>query len=172
MKKHSRHTFVILLATTALLVVAGPSFAEGESDHSSGEHSTSGHSSTDHSGSDRTSVDHSGSTESTNDTNQTDVEDGTGDTGSIGDDSNIAATNAINSTNAPVEQDEARQAVAAGKAASLPLVLAFMAINYPGEVIDVKLHQRKADYVYEVKFLAEANMLRSVVLDAKTLKKN
>jgi uncharacterized membrane protein YkoI len=67
-------------------------------------------------------------------------------------------------------QDEARAAVKSGKAASLPLVLAFMSINFPGEVLDVKLLQNQKGYVYQVKYLAKSTRLQVVTLDARTLK--
>jgi hypothetical protein len=70
-----------------------------------------------------------------------------------------------------VTQDQARAAIDSGKVASLPLLLAFMKNNYPGEVLDIKLRQIDAVYSYEVKYLAKSNILRVVALDGRTLKK-
>jgi uncharacterized membrane protein YkoI len=70
-----------------------------------------------------------------------------------------------------VTQDQARAAIDGGKVASLPLLLAFMKNNYPGEVLDVKLRQINTVYSYEVKYLAKSNVLRVVALDGRTLKK-
>jgi uncharacterized membrane protein YkoI len=70
-----------------------------------------------------------------------------------------------------VTQDQARAAIDGGKVASLPLLLAFMKNNYPGEVLDVKLRQNNTVYSYEVKYLAKSNVLRVVALDGRTLKK-
>jgi uncharacterized membrane protein YkoI len=70
-----------------------------------------------------------------------------------------------------VTQDQARAAIDSGKVASLPLLLAFMKNNYPGEVLDVKLRQINSVYSYEVKYLAKSNVLQVVALDGRTLKK-
>jgi hypothetical protein len=70
-----------------------------------------------------------------------------------------------------ITQDEARKAVRTGKALALPLVLAFMANNYPGDVVDVRLRRNGAGYLYEIKYLANSIQLKLVKLDAETLKK-
>lgn len=68
-----------------------------------------------------------------------------------------------------VDQDEALKAISSGKAVTLPLLLAYMANKYPGEIVDIKLWTKDNQYVYEVKILSNAINLKSVVLDAKTL---
>ena len=70
-------------------------------------------------------------------------------------------------------QDEVRKVVSAGKAVSLPLLLAFMSNTFPGEIVDIKLRATpdQYEYEYEVKYLANMVNLRSIRLDAKTLSK-
>jgi uncharacterized membrane protein YkoI len=68
-------------------------------------------------------------------------------------------------------QDEVLSAVRTGKAVSLPLLLAFMANKFPGEIVDVKLKNKAGLYSYEVEYLANSSKLRVVKLDAKTLSK-
>jgi uncharacterized membrane protein YkoI len=68
-------------------------------------------------------------------------------------------------------QDQALKAVGNGQAVSLPLLFAYVAINYPGQVLDVKLRESLFGYYYDVKVLDPSNHLLSVVLDAKTLQK-
>ncbi len=70
-----------------------------------------------------------------------------------------------------LNQDEVKAVIASGNAATLPLLLAFLNINYPGKVLDVKLRAVDNSYVYEVKLLSNAIFLRTVTLDAKTMKK-
>jgi uncharacterized membrane protein YkoI len=68
-------------------------------------------------------------------------------------------------------QNDALDAVKNGKAASLTLLLAFMTLNYPGEVLDVRLRTVNKQYIYEVKYLFNKTQLRVLKLEAKTLKK-
>jgi uncharacterized membrane protein YkoI len=68
-------------------------------------------------------------------------------------------------------QDQALEAVEHGQAVSLPLLFAFMAINHPGQVLDVKLRTSIFGYYYDVKVLDASNHLLSIALDAKTLEK-
>lgn len=70
-----------------------------------------------------------------------------------------------------LNQDEVKAAIASGNAATLPLLLAFLNLNYPGKVLDVKLRAIDKNYIYEVKLLSNAIFLRTVTLDAKTMKK-
>jgi hypothetical protein len=101
--------------------------------------------------------------------------DGGGDDGDDngGDDSNSGSgsSGSSGSSGKSVNQDGARAAVQAGKAASLRKLLAFISSNYSGDVLDVRLRQNGGRYIYVVKMLSRQNLLRSVVLDAKTLKK-
>ena len=62
-------------------------------------------------------------------------------------------------------------AVKDGKAVSLPLLLAFMANKFPGEIVDIKLKNKDGQYTYVVEYLANAAKLRVVTLNAKTLGK-
>jgi hypothetical protein len=68
-------------------------------------------------------------------------------------------------------QDEVLSAVRAGKAVSLPLLLAFMANKFPGEIVDIKLKNKEGLYSYEVEYLANSSKLRVLKLNAKTLSK-
>ena len=70
-----------------------------------------------------------------------------------------------------LNQDEVKTAIARGSAATLPLLLAFLKNNYPGKVLDVKLRALDDNYIYDVKLLSNVIFLRTVTLDAKTLKK-
>lgn len=79
--------------------------------------------------------------------------------------------NAGSSAGRVAGQDEVRKVVSAGKAVSLPLLLAFMSNTFPGEIVDIKLRATPDQYEYEVKYLANMVNLRSIRLDAKTLSK-
>lgn len=68
-----------------------------------------------------------------------------------------------------VNQDEALGAISSGKAVSLPLLLAYMSNKFPGEIVDIKLRAKDYRYSYEVKYLLNAVILKSVVLNAQTL---
>ena len=68
-----------------------------------------------------------------------------------------------------LDSDQAKFAISQGKAASMPLLLAYLGNKFPGEVLDVKLHDAGQSYVYEVRYLSNAVFLRTVFLDALTL---
>ena len=70
-----------------------------------------------------------------------------------------------------LNQDEVKAAIASGNAATLPLLLAFLKNHYPGKVLDVRLRALDDNYIYDVKLLSNVIFLRTVTLDAKTLKK-
>ena len=70
-----------------------------------------------------------------------------------------------------LNQDEVKDAISSGKAATLPLLLAYMNLKYPGKVLDVKMRQLDEKYFYEVKLLSNTIFLRTLMLDAKTLAK-
>jgi hypothetical protein len=70
-----------------------------------------------------------------------------------------------------LNQDEVKKVVASGNAASLPLLLAYVGQNYPGDVLDVKMRRVDGGYAYDVKVLSNLVVLRTVSLEAKTLKK-
>jgi uncharacterized membrane protein YkoI len=69
-----------------------------------------------------------------------------------------------------LNQDEVKQEIANGSASSLPLLLAFVQNKYPGEVLDVKLRALDGQFIYEVKLLSKFVFLRTVSLEAKTLR--
>lgn len=69
-----------------------------------------------------------------------------------------------------LDADQAKLAIAKGQAASMSLLLAYLKINYPGEVVDVKLHDAGNSYIYEVRYLANVIFLHTVYLDAQSLK--
>lgn len=67
--------------------------------------------------------------------------------------------------------DEVKTAISEGNAASLALLLAYVDINFPGQVLDVRLRQVDQTFTYEVKIISKLVFLRSLKLDAKTMKK-
>jgi len=69
-----------------------------------------------------------------------------------------------------LDPQETKAVIAAGKAASMPLLLTYLNQNYPGQVLDVKLHSASDSYVYEVRYLSNVIVLRTLFLDAATLK--
>jgi hypothetical protein len=82
-----------------------------------------------------------------------------------------SGTSTGSSSGKVANQDEVLSAVTAGKAVSLPLLLAFMATKFPGEIVDIKLKNKGGLYSYEVEYLANSAKLRVVKLNAKTLSK-
>lgn len=73
-------------------------------------------------------------------------------------------------TSPALDTEQTKAVIAGGKAASMPLLLAYLNQNYPGQVLDVKLHYATDSYVYEVRYLANVIVLRTLFLDAATLK--
>jgi len=69
-----------------------------------------------------------------------------------------------------LDPQQTKTAIAAGKAASMPLLLTYLNQNYPGQVLDVKLHSANDSYIYEVRYLSNVIVLRTLFLDAATLK--
>ena len=51
----------------------------------------------------------------------------------------------------------------------MPLLITYLKLNYPGELLDVKLHSAGPSFVYEVRYLSNVVFLRTVYLDALTL---
>jgi hypothetical protein len=82
-----------------------------------------------------------------------------------------SGSSGISGSGKVVNQDEVLSAVRAGKAVSLPLLLAFMANKFPGEIVDIKLKNKEGLYSYEVEYLANSSKLRVLKLNAKTLSK-
>jgi hypothetical protein len=68
-----------------------------------------------------------------------------------------------------LDQNQAKVAILQGKAATMPLLLAFLKLHYPGDVVDVRLHSASPGYVYEVRYLQKMVVLKTVFLDARTL---
>ena len=69
-----------------------------------------------------------------------------------------------------LDPQQTKAVIAAGKAASMPLLLTYLNQNYPGQVLDVKLHSASDSYIYEVRYLSNVIVLRTLFLDAATLK--
>ncbi|MEO7566682.1 MAG: hypothetical protein ABIS49_08570 [Aestuariivirga sp.] len=67
------------------------------------------------------------------------------------------------------EQEEARQAVASGKAAPLTSLLRKLRSDYPGQVLDVSLAQHFSRLVFVVKYIDKTGLVKVVSLDAVTL---
>jgi uncharacterized membrane protein YkoI len=70
----------------------------------------------------------------------------------------------------PLDPEQIKSAINSGKAVSMTMLLTFVKLNYPGDVLDVKLHETKNKLVYEVRYLSNVIFLRTVYLDAQTLK--
>jgi hypothetical protein len=180
------------LVGCAILALTLPraAYAMGDSDSGSSGKSGSGQTEKtessqsgggEHGGADDGGRDNGGSTDggSTNGGSDNDGgEDGGDDSGgntSSGSGSQSSVQNSGNSGTSQsgkvASQDEVLTAVRAGKAVSLPLLLAFMANKFPGEIVDVKLKNKAGLYSYEVEYLANSSKLRVLKLDAKTLSK-
>ena len=69
-----------------------------------------------------------------------------------------------------LDPQQTKVAIQQGQAASMNLLLTYLNQNYPGEVLDVKLHPVETGLVYEVRYLSNIVFLHTVYLDAKTLK--
>jgi hypothetical protein len=69
-----------------------------------------------------------------------------------------------------LDPQQTKAVIAAGRAASMTLLLTYLNQNYPGQVLDVRLHSASDGYVYEVRYLANVIVLRTLFLDAATLK--
>jgi hypothetical protein len=67
------------------------------------------------------------------------------------------------------EQEEVRQAVVSGKAASLTSLLKKLKTKYPGQVLDVTLTQHFSRLVFVVKYIDKVGLVKVVSLDAMTL---
>jgi hypothetical protein len=67
------------------------------------------------------------------------------------------------------EQEEARQAVANGKAAPLTVLLKKLKADYPGQILDVALVKDAVKLRFIVKYIDKANQIKTVTLDALTL---
>jgi uncharacterized membrane protein YkoI len=67
------------------------------------------------------------------------------------------------------EQEEARQAVANGKAAPLTVLLKKLKTQFPGQVLDVTLLKNEARLRFVVKYIDKAGRVKTVTLDALTL---
>lgn len=102
-------------------------------------------------------------------------DDGGGSTDNSGSGSQGSTQNSRNSASSRsgrvANQEEVLSAVTTGKAVSLPLLLAFMANKFPGEIVDIKLKNKEGQYSYEIEYLANSAKLRVVKLNAKTLGK-
>ena len=67
------------------------------------------------------------------------------------------------------DHDRARRARAAGEIAGLDQLLARIAAEQPGRVIDVELERARGRYVYEVKLLTPDGRRRKLRYDAISL---
>jgi hypothetical protein len=166
MLKMNSSTYVRILTLLIILplLVGGPAHAEDEHEHSSG--------SSTHDGGD--GAHHGDGGDGHND-------DGSGSITAPSSSSASAPTTAQSSdgshrrfgdiVSSPVlDPRETKAVIEAGKAASMPLLLTYLNQNYPGQVLDVKLHSANDSYVYEVRYLSNVIVLRTLFLDAATLK--
>jgi hypothetical protein len=68
-----------------------------------------------------------------------------------------------------VEANEAKNAVASGKAVPLKKLITFLNSNYPGKVLDVDLKQSAGRYQFRIKILQASGKVVRLRLDALTL---
>lgn len=137
----------IVLATSFL---AAPAFSE---DGDSGGDSDSGGGS-DNSGS---GSDNSGSGDD-NDNDDNDNDDDNDD-----DDDN-------NSGSGKEDHNRALRVVKDGKAVPLRKLKSYLAQNYPGKILNVSLQRKSGKYYYRVRILSSANRIKTLSINALTLK--
>jgi uncharacterized membrane protein YkoI len=70
-----------------------------------------------------------------------------------------------------MEQEEARKAVTTGQAAPLTELLKKLKTDYPGQLLDVGLTHDTKNFVFTVKYIDATGTVRTVSLDALTLRK-
>lgn len=166
-------TMALVACAMIALGLSNVAYASGNGG-SSGSDSTSGSGGSGSSGSGNSGASNSsGKPDSSSDDGGDD--DGGGSTDNSGSGSQGSTKNSRNSAGSRsgrvANQDEVLSAVKAGKAVSLPLLLAFMATAYPGEIVDIALKNKEGQYSYEIEYLANSAKLRVVKLNAKTLGK-
>ena len=69
------------------------------------------------------------------------------------------------------DHERARRAREAGEIAGLDKLLAAVARDQPGRVIDVELERKGGSYIYEIKLLAPDGNRRKLYYDARTLER-
>jgi uncharacterized membrane protein YkoI len=69
------------------------------------------------------------------------------------------------------DHDRARRAREGGEIAGLDKLLAAVARDQPGRVIDVELERKGGGYVYEIKLIAPDGNRRKFYYDARTLER-
>jgi uncharacterized membrane protein YkoI len=68
------------------------------------------------------------------------------------------------------EQDRALEAVKKGKAVSLSKLRAYLSEKHPGKILNVSLYRKSGQYFYRVRILSPNNRIKSMSLNALTLK--
>jgi uncharacterized membrane protein YkoI len=66
------------------------------------------------------------------------------------------------------EHDLAREALRRGDVLPIARILAVVAQRVPGEIVEVKLDERRGQLFYQVKVLTAAGIVREVHLDPRT----
>jgi uncharacterized membrane protein YkoI len=69
------------------------------------------------------------------------------------------------------DHERARRAREAGEIVGLDKLLAAVARDAPGRVVDVELERKGGSYVYEIKLLAPDGNRRKLYYDARTLER-
>jgi uncharacterized membrane protein YkoI len=69
------------------------------------------------------------------------------------------------------DHDRARRALEAGDIVGLDKLLAAVARDQPGRVVDVELERKGGSYVYEIKLIAPDGNRRKIKYDARTLER-
>lgn len=66
------------------------------------------------------------------------------------------------------DHDRARQALEAGEVLPLRTILERVERDYPGQVMEVELERKGAEWIYQVKLLQSGSILVSLKIDARS----
>ena len=168
--------YLRLLALTIILPLLAVKFAHAEDEHGAGTGTSTHDTGETHDGDGRGGYGGGGSDDGRNDDGNGSSVSGSsainpGSMGATGQTSDGTRRRFGDIVSLPVlDPQQTKAVIAAGKAASMPLLLTYLNQNYPGQVLDVRLHSANDGYVYEVRYLANVIVLRTLFLDAATLK--
>jgi uncharacterized membrane protein YkoI len=70
------------------------------------------------------------------------------------------------------DQERAFKAVRKGKAVSLVTLKSHLSTNYPGKILSVDMRRKSGVYYYQIRLLTAGNRIRSVSLNALSLKQD
>lgn len=95
---------------------------------------------------------------------------GSNNSGSNDDDNEEDDDDDDNSDSKHKDQNRALKAVKQGKAVSLSKLKSFLSQNYPGKLLKVSLEKKSGKFFYRVWILSEGNHIKTLSLNALTLK--